>query len=147
MSLNEKLLDDLKEAMKTKNAPRLSCLRMLKAALKNKQVEKGAPLDDREFEAVVSSMVRKSKESIEEFTKAGRLDLAQKESAEIEILHEFLPEQLTQEQIEHVVKEIISEVGASGHKDIGKVMRSAMERLSGKAQGKDVNQAAKKLLS
>lgn len=147
MSLNEKLLDDLKEAMKTKNAPRLSCLRMLKAALKNKQVEKGAPLDDREFEAVVSSMVRKNKESIEEFTKAGRLDLAQKESAEIEILHEFLPEQFTQEQIEDVVKEIISEVGASGPKDLGKVMRSAMERLSGKAQGKDVNQAAKKLLS
>jgi hypothetical protein len=146
MSLNEKLLDDLKEAMKTKNAPRLSCLRMLKAALKNKQVEKGSPLDDREFEAVVSSMVRKSRESIEEFTKAGRLDLARKESAEIEILHEYLPEQLTPEQIEDVVKEVISEVGASGPKDLGKVMKSAMEKLAGKAQGKDVNQAAKKLL-
>jgi uncharacterized protein len=147
MSLNEKLLDDLKEAMKTKNAPRLSCLRMLKAALKNKQVEKGSPLDDREFEAVVSSMVRKNTESIEEFTKAGRLDLAQKESAEIEILHQYLPEQLTEEQIEQVVREVITEVGASGPKDLGRVMKSAMERLAGKAQGKDVNQAAKKLLS
>ncbi|MFO8088220.1 MAG: GatB/YqeY domain-containing protein [Desulfatiglandaceae bacterium] len=147
MSLNEKLLDDLKEAMKTKNAPRLSCLRMLKAALKNKQVEKGESLDDREFQAVVSSMVRKNRESIEEFTKAGRLDLAQKESAEIEILHEYLPEQLTQEQIEEVVKQVISDVGASGSKDLGRVMKSAMERLAGKAQGKDVNQAAKKLLS
>jgi hypothetical protein len=146
MSLNEKLLDDLKEAMKTKNAPRLSCLRMLKAALKNRQVEKGEPLDDREFEGVVSSMVRKSRESVEEFTKAGRLDLAQKESAEIEILHEYLPEQLTQEQIEEAVKEVIAEVGASGPKDIGRVMKTAMERLAGKAQGKDVNQAAKKLL-
>ncbi len=147
MSLNEKLLDDLKEAMKTKNAARLSCLRMLKAALKNKQVEKGESLDDREFQAVVSSMVRKNRESIEEFTKAGRLDLAQKESAEIEILHEYLPEQLTQEQIEEVVKQVISDVGASGSKDLGRVMKSAMERLAGKAQGKDVNQAAKKLLS
>jgi len=147
MSLNEKLLDDLKEAMKAKDAPRLSCLRMLKAALKNKQVEKRGPLDDREFEAVVSSMVRKGRESVEEFTKAGRLDLARKESAEIEILHQYLPEQLTQEQIEDVVKEVISEVGASGPKDLGKVMKSAMERLGGKAQGKDVNQAAKKLLS
>ncbi|HDR16443.1 MAG TPA: GatB/YqeY domain-containing protein [Desulfobacteraceae bacterium] len=147
MSLNEKLLDDLKEAMKTKNAPRLSCLRMLKTALKNKQVEKGSPLDDREFEAVVSSMVRKGRESIEEFTKAGRLDLVQKESAEIEILHQYLPEQLTEEQIEEVVREVITEVGASSPKDLGRVMKSAMERLAGKAQGKDVNQAAKKLLS
>jgi hypothetical protein len=147
MSLNEKLLDDLKEAMKTKNAARLSCLRMLKAALKNKQVEKGESLDDREFQAVVSSMVRKNRESIEEFAKAGRLDLAQKESAEIEILHEYLPEQLTQEQIKEVVKQVISDVGASGSKDLGRVMKSAMERLAGKAQGKDVNQAAKKLLS
>ncbi len=146
MPLNEKLLDDLKKAMKTKNAPRLSCLRMLKAALKNKQVEKGSPLEDSEFQGVVSSLVRKSRESVEEFTKAGRLDLAQKESAEIEILHEYLPEQLTQEQIEEAVKEVITEAGASGPKDLGRVMKTAMERLAGKAQGKDVNLAAKKLL-
>ena len=125
MSLNEKLLDDLKEAMKSRNAARLSCLRMLKAALKNKQVEKGKPLDDREFQAVVSSLVRKNKESIEEFTRAGRLDLAEKESAELEVLHEYLPQQLTPEQIEAEVQGVIAELGASGPKDLGRVMKTA----------------------
>jgi len=146
MSLNDKLLDDLKQAMKTRNAARLSCLRMLKTALKNRQVEKGEPLDDREFQAVVSSLVRKGKESVEEFTKAGRLDLAEKESAELEVLHEYLPQQLTPEQIQEAVRETIAELGASGPGDFGKVMKTAMARLAGRAQGKDVSAAAKKLL-
>jgi uncharacterized protein len=147
MSLNEKLLNDLKEAMKAKDAARLSCLRMLKAALKNKQVEKREPLDEFEFQGVVSSLVRKSRESVEEFTKAGRLDLAEKEAAEIEILHEYLPEQLTAEQIEGTVRDIIAEMGASSNKDLGRVMKAAMARMAGQAQGNDVNAAARKLLN
>lgn len=147
MPLNEKLLDDLKEAMKTKDPQRLSCLRMLKTALKNKQVEKMAPLDETEFQAVVSSMVRKCKEAFEEFTKAGRPDLAEKEAAEVEILREYLPAQLTQEQVEKTVAQIIAELGAAGPGDLGKVMKAAMARMAGRAQGNDVSAAAKKLLS
>ena len=147
MSFNEKLLGDLKEAMKAKDATRLSCLRMLKAALKNREVEKMAPLDENEFQTVVSSLVRKCRESIEEFTKAGRPDLAEKESAELEILHQYLPEQLTQEQIEEKTREVITELGAAGIKDLGKVMKAAMALMAGRAQGSDVNAAAKKLLS
>ena len=147
MSFNEKLLGDLKEAMKAKDATRLSCLRMLKAALKNREVEKMGPLDENEFQTVVSSLVRKCRESIEEFTKAGRPDLAEKESAELEILHQYLPEQLTPDQIEEKTGEIITELGATGIKDLGKVMKAAMARMAGRAQGSDVNAAAKKLLT
>lgn len=147
MPLNEKLLDDLKDAMKKKDPLRLSCLRMLKTALKNKQVEKMAPLDETEFQAVVSSMVRKCKEAFEEFTKAGRPDLAEKEAAEVEILREYLPAQLTQEQVEKTVAQIIAELGAAGPGDLGKVMKAAMARMAGRAQGNDVSAAAKKLLS
>ncbi len=147
MSLNERLLDDLKDTMKAKDPLRLSCLRMLKTALKNRQVEKMAPLDEAEFQAVVSSMVRKGKEAFEEFTKAGRLDLAEKEAAEMEIFREYLPEQLAQEQVEKMVGEIIVELGASGPRDLGKVMKAAMARMAGRAQGSDISAAAKKLLS
>jgi len=147
MSFDEKLLRDLKEAMKAKDATRLSCLRMLKAALKNREVEKMGPLDENEFQAVVSSLVRKCRESVEEFTKAGRPDLAEKESVEVEILHQYLPEQLTPDQIEEKTGEIITELGATGIKDLGKVMKAAMARMAGRAQGSDVNAAAKKLLT
>ena len=147
MSLNEKLLDDIKEAMKARDTVRLSCLRMLKTALKNRQVEKRAPLDELEFQAVVSTMVRKGRESVGEFTKAGRLDLAEKESAEIKILQEYMPEQLPPEQTEEIVREVIAELGATGIKDIGRVMKAAMVHIAGRARGNDVNTAAKKLLS
>lgn len=147
MSFDEKLLRDLKEAMKAKDATRLSCLRMLKAALKNREVEKMGPLDENEFQAVVSSLVRKCRESVEEFTKAGRPDLAEKESVELEILHQYLPEQLTPDQIEEKTREVITELGATGIKDLGKVMKAAMARMAGRAQGSDVNAAAKKLLT
>jgi len=120
---------------------------MLKTALKNKQVEKGRELEDEEIQAVISSLVRKGQEAAKEFKEGNRQDLADKEEQEIKIYHEYLPEQFTPADIEKVLKEIIAELSATGTKDLGKVMKTAMARMAGKAQGKEVNEIARKLLS
>ncbi len=146
MTLRQVIDEDLKKAMKAKDGVRVSCLRMLKASLKNLQVAKGQELNDDEIRGIISSTVRKSKEAIEEFRKAGREDLARKEDLEIGILHEYLPRQLTAEEIENTVQEVIEELSAKGSKDLGKVMKTAMTRIAGQAQGKDVNEIAKRLL-
>ena len=147
MSLNEKILDDLKNAMKAKDSVRLSCLRMLKTAVKNRQVEKGRELEDEEILAIVSSLVRKGKEAIGEFRKGDREDLALKEEQELRIFYEYLPQQLTLEEIEKTLQEAISELAATGPQDLGKVMKTAMAKMAGRAQGKEVNEIARKLLS
>ncbi len=147
MSLSQKIIEDLKKAMKAKDTSRVSCLRMLKTALKNKQVEKGRDLEDKEIQAVISSLIRKGQEATKEFTKGNRPDLAAKEEGEIKIYYEYLPEQLTPADIEKILKEVISESSATGMKDLGTVMKAAMSRMGGQAQGKEVNEIAKKLLS
>ena len=147
MSLNEKILDDLKNAMKAKDSVRVSCLRMLKTAVKNRQVEKGRELEDEEILAIVSSLVRKGKEAIGEFRKGDREDLALKEEQELQIFYEYLPQQLTPEEIEKTLQEVISELAATGPQDLGKVMKTAMAKMAGRAQGKEVNEIARKLLS
>jgi uncharacterized protein YqeY len=149
MSLSETIIEDLKTALKSKDELRLSCLRMLKAALKNKQVEKGKgqELKDEEIQAVISSFTKKGKEAAAEFRKGGREDLALKEEQEIKILYEYLPRQLTPEEIEKTLREIISELSAESFKDLGKVMKVAMARMAGQAQGKEVNEIARKILS
>ncbi len=147
MSLSQKIIEDLKVAMKARDTSRVSCLRMLKTALKNKQVEKGRELEDEEIQAVISSLVRKGQEAAKEFREGNRQDLADKEEQEIKIYHEYLPEQFTPADIEKVLKEIIAELSATGTKDLGKVMKTAMARMAGKAQGKEVNEIARKLLS
>ena len=149
MSLSETIIEDLKTAMKSKDEIRLSCLRMLKAALKNKQVEKGKgqELKDEEIQAVITSFTKKGKEAAAEFRKGGREDLALKEEQEIKILYEYLPRQLTPEEIEKTLREIISELSAESFKDLGKVMKVAMARMAGQAQGKEVNEIARKILS
>jgi len=147
MSLVQKITEDLKKAMKAKDGKRTSCLRMLKTSLKNKQVEVGHELSDEETVAIISSSIRKNKEASKEFVQGGREDLAAKEEEEIKILYGYLPEQLTPEDIEKSLKEIISELSADSLKDMGKVMKVAMARMTGKAQGREVNEIAKKLLS
>ena len=147
MSLSQKIIEDLKKAMKAKDTSRVSCLRMLKTALKNKQVEKGRDLEEKEIQAVISSLVRKGQEAAKEFTGGNRPDLAAKEEGEIKIYYEYLPEQLTPAHIEMILKEVISESSASGMKDLGTVMKAAMSRMGGQAQGKEVNEIARKLLS
>jgi len=145
MALNQKIVEDLKAAMKAKDKDRVSCLRMLKASLKNFQVDKGRELEDKEIQAAISSSVRKSKESAAEFRKGDREDLALKEEREIKILYDYLPQQLTPDEIEKTLRDIIEEISASS-KDLGKVMKAAMARMAGQAQGKEVNEIARKLL-
>ncbi|MCG6882004.1 MAG: GatB/YqeY domain-containing protein [Deltaproteobacteria bacterium] len=147
MSLEKKIVEDLKKAMKEKDATRLSCLRMLKTALKNLQVEKRRELIDPEIEAVISSLIKKGKESVAEFRKAGREDLALKEESEVAVFYGYMPEQLTPENIEKTIKEIILELSAEKPSDLGKVMKTAMSKMAGKAQGKEVNEIAKRLLA
>lgn len=147
MALNEKIGAEITAAMKAKDAQRLSALRMLKAAVMNKGVEKGRDLDDTEVLQVVSSLVKQRKDSVEQFQKAGRQDLVDKETAELTILQEYLPPAASQEEIDAAVAAAITETGASSAKDIGKVMKAVMPRLAGKnADGKAVNEAVRRTL-
>jgi len=147
MTLEEQINEDLKRSMKSKDEHRLSCLRFLKSSLKNKQVEKMGKLQDDEIYSVISSLIRRSTDSVKEFRQGGREDLAVKEEAEIEILSGYLPKQLSHEEIEDILRETISELSAEGPKDFGKVMKTAMNKMAGRAQGKEVTDIAKKLLS
>ena len=148
MPLNETIAADLTAAMKAKDATRLSALRMLKAAVTNKgMVEKGRDLEDAEVLQVVASLVKQRRDSIEPFTKAGRTDLVDKETAEIAILEHYLPPAVTAEEIDAAVAAAIAETGASSAKDMGKVMKAVMPKLAGKnADGKAVNEAVRRKL-
>jgi uncharacterized protein YqeY len=133
--------------MKAKEPIRLSALRMLKAAIMNKGIEKSHDLDDAEVLQVVSTLVKQRRDSIEQFAKAGRTDLVDKESAEIKILEEYLPPAASAEEIDAAIAAAISETGASSVKDMGKVMKAVMPRLAGKnADGRVVNEAVRRKL-
>lgn len=147
MTLEEQINEDLKNSMKSKDESRLSCLRLLKSALKNKQVEKMGKLEDDEIRSVISSLIRRAADSVREFRQAGREELASKEEKEIAILSGYLPKQLSPEEIEGILTEIINELSAQGPKDLGRLMKAAMSRMAGRAQGKEVNEIAKRLLS
>jgi len=147
MALEEQINEDLKRSMKSKDEPRTSCLRFLKSNLKNKQVEKMSKLEDDEICSIISSLIRRSMESVKEFRQGGREDLAAKEEYEIDILYGYLPKQLSPEEIEGIIRGTISELSAEGPKDLGRVMKAAMSRMAGRVQGKEVNEIVKKLLS
>ena len=147
MSMNDQVGADIAAAMKARDASRLSALRMLKAAVMNKSVEKGRDLDDAEVLQVVASLVKQRRDSIEQFTNAGRTDLVAKESAELKVLQAYLPAAATPEEINAAVAEAIAETGASSPKDMGKVMKAVMPKLAGKnADGKAVNEAVRRTL-
>ena len=136
------------DAMRQHDQGRLSALRMLKAALMNREVEKGRPLDDTESLQVVGSLVKQRKDSIEQFTKGGRHDLASKEAAEIGILEGYLPPAADPAVIEQAVAEAIAEAGASSAKDMGRVMKGVMAKLTGlNVDGKTVSDAVRRRLS
>ncbi|MGD0920170.1 MAG: GatB/YqeY domain-containing protein [Terriglobia bacterium] len=144
MSIVEQVEKDLPAAMKAQEALRLSVLRMMKAALKNKQVELGKPLDDAQAVAVLRTLVKQRHESVEQFRKGGRNDLADKEEAEIKIVESYLPAAATEEEIDAAVAAAIAETGATGSKDLGRVMKTAMAKLAGKnVDGKRVNEKAR----
>jgi len=147
MSLLQKLDDDLKTALKASNNLKVSVLRMAKAASKNKQIEKGGELTDDEVLAVLSTLSKQRRESIEQFSRGWREDLAEKERQELAILQSYLPKQLSAEEIDRIIIEVIKESSAEGTKDMGKVMRMVMPRLQGAADGKIVNQRVRDLLT
>src|SRR6478609_5666194 len=132
MAIAEQINSDLTSAMKARDAARLSALRMLKAAMMNKGVEKGRDLDDGEVLQVVASLVKQRRDSIEQFSKAGRTDLVDKETGEVTILEHYLPPAVSQAEIEAAVAAAVAETGASSAKDIGKVMKAVMPKLAGK---------------
>jgi uncharacterized protein len=148
MPLNEQIAADLTAAMKAKDATRLATLRMLKAAVMNKgMVEKGRDLEDAEVLQVVASLVKQRRDSIEQFAKAGRTDLVDKETAEIAVLEHYLPPAASAEDIDAAVAAAITETGASSPRDMGKVMKAVMPKLAGtNADGKAVNEAVRRKL-
>jgi uncharacterized protein len=139
------LIDDVQaaiaDAMRQRAAPRLSALRMLKAALMNREVAKGRALDDQESRQVVTSLVKQRRDSIEQFSKGGRQDLVDKEAAEIVVLESYLPAAADSAVVETAVSEAIAETGASSPKDMGRVMKAALAKLAGQTvDGKTVNE-------
>ena len=147
MSLEEKLVDEMKQAMKSNDKLRLSTIRMIRSAIKNKEIEQRQKLDDEGIFRVFQGMVRKSEESIEQFKAGGRMDLVEKEQKEVETMKSFLPQPLSREEILKIIDQSIEETQASSLKDLGKVMKSVMPRLEGKADGKSINQLVKEKLS
>ncbi len=147
MKLREKINADLTAAMKAKEALRLSVLRMMKTAVKNKEIEVRAELDDAQAIQVLSTLIKQRKDSVEQFTKGGRPELAEKEASEIKIIEEYLPAAVSGAEIEKTVDDVIRETGASSPKDIGAVMKQCMARFSGKlVDGKTVNAAVRSRL-
>ena len=147
MALSDKVNADITAAMKAKDAARLSALRMLKAAIMNKGVEKGRDLEDVEVLQVVSSLVKQRRDSIEQFSKAGRTDLVDKETAELGVLEHYAPPAVSAADLEQAVDAAIAETKATSPKDMGRVMKAVMAALAGKtADGKAVNELVRKKL-
>jgi hypothetical protein len=147
MNLEERLTDEMKQAMKSSDKLRLSTIRMIRAAVKNKEIELRKKLDDEEIQRVIQGMVRKGEESVEQFQLGGRADLVEKEKKEIEILKSFLPQPIGQEEILRIIDQSIEETQASSLKDLGKVMKSVIPKLGGKVDGRLINQLVKERLS
>lgn len=145
--LKEKLLEDLKESMKDKNVTRKNVVQMVRAAVLQVEKDKQIEVTDDQIVEIIAKEAKKRKDSISDYEKSGRQDLLDQIKEEISILEEYLPEQLSSEEVEAKVKEIIQELGASSMKEMGMVMKTAKERLGASADGKTINDAAKKLLS
>lgn len=146
MSISERLTEDLKKALKTGQKDALSVIRLIKSAVKNKEIEKGGVLNDEEIYGVLMSLVRQWKDSIEQFSMGGRQDLVEKEKIELSIIQSYLPQQLTEGELEEVIKDAIKEVSASSLGDMGKIMKSVMAKVKGKADGRLVSELVKKAL-
>ena len=147
MSISEQIQKDMVDAMRSRDELRLSTLRMVKAAIKNKEVEKRAPLDDKETQQILGTLIKQRRDSIEQFTKGGRQELADKEAAEIKMIEHYLPKAMGEEQIAEVVKATIAEMGSPTMKDMGAVMKNVMAKLQAtgaRVEGKTVSELVKK---
>jgi len=150
MSLVEQIQKDIVTAMKAKDEARLSTLRMVKSALQLRQVEKMAPLDDKESQAVLATLIKQRKESVEQFTKGGRQEMADKEAAEIKVIETYLPQSASEAEVVAGVKAVIAEMGSPTMKDMGTVMKTAMARFQGadmRVDGKMVSEIVKRELA
>ena len=144
MTLTKQIVADLTSAMKAQDANRTSTLRMVKAAMMNRQIEKGSELDDDEMQKLLRSLVKQRRDSIEQYEKAGRQELVDKEKAEIEVIETYLPQAASKEEIEQAVAAAIAETGATSMKDMGKVMKTVQAALAGKnADGRLVSEVVK----
>lgn len=147
MSLKEKIRQDMVSATKSRDLVALSTLRMLLASVKNREIELLEEADDAEVMKIIATSIKQRKESVEFYDKGGRKDLVEKETREIEVLEAYLPPQLNREDLVSLIEEIISEVGALGVRDIGKVMKDLMPRVTGRADGKEVSDLVREILS
>ncbi len=147
MSLKDRIIEDMKNAMRAKDAARLSTIRMLLAGIKQKEVDERIVLDDAQVVAIVDKLIKQRKDSITAFAQAARTDLVDKETAELKVLEGYLPARLSAEEVATQVAALVAELGASGPADMGKVMGAAKARLAGKAEMGEVSAAVKKALS
>lgn len=145
-TLAERVRTDMTEAMKAQEKERLSTLRMLQSALKNEQINVGHELSDEEAMSVIRKAVKQRQDSIDQYTNAGRTELADKERAEMEILKTYLPPELSEAELEAGIREIIASTGAQSKKDMGKVMKEATARFKGRADGKKIQELVQRLL-
>ncbi|HIW32511.1 MAG TPA: GatB/YqeY domain-containing protein [Candidatus Paenibacillus intestinavium] len=146
MNLSDRLIDDMKQAMKSQDKLKLSTIRMMRASVKNLEIDLKRPLDDSEVLDVLSREIKQRKDSLQEFEKAGRDDLVVNLATEIDIISKYLPEQLTEEEIQEIVRQTIQELGASSKADMGKVMGALMPKTKGRADGRLVNNAVQQFL-
>jgi uncharacterized protein YqeY len=150
MGISEQVQKDMVEAMRSRDELRLSTLRMVKAALQNKKIEKRAELDEKEAQQVLGTLIKQRRDSIEQFTKGGRQELADKEAAEIKLIENYLPKAMGEEQIAEIVKATIAEMGSPSMKDMGTVMKNAMAKLQAtgaRIDGRVVSELVKKNLA
>lgn len=146
MSLKQKLQEDLKSSMKNKDAIKKSVITLIRSSIKQYEVDNRVELEDDEIVDLIAKQLKQTRDSREEFSKAGRDDLVSKAEAEIEVLKEYLPQQLSEEELNEIVISTISEVGATSMKDMKKIMTSIMPKVKGKADGKLINELVKKNL-
>lgn len=146
MSLKEQLANDLKDAIRQHDEARKTAIRMTTWAIKNAEVEKGAALGDVDVLGVIGKEAKRARESIKEFEQAGRQDLVDKERAELAVLQGYLPPQMSREEILAAVREVVAEVGAGSPRDKGKVMPVLMQRLAGRAEGREINEVVTEVL-
>ena len=146
MSLRDRLTEEMKDAMKAREELRLSTIRMVRSAVRNKEIDLKREMADQEIVETISSLVKQRRESIRMFTEASRDDLVAKEEQELAILLSFLPQQLSREEVADIVVRVIAECGAQGGKDMGRVMKALMPHVAGRADGKMVSELVKEKL-
>ena len=147
MALKEKLMEDLKEAMKNKDELKKNTVTMIRAAIKQIEVDKRVELEDNDIIDIISKEAKKRKDALSEFEKAGRQDLIDQTNAELALIKEYLPEELSVEELTQIIEDTIKEVGAETMKDMGKVMQAVKTKTAGRADGKTINEIVKAKLS